>query len=116
MKAKLVIALLTLAAGLPLSANAADDHSGHSMSMRSDQAQAPTNAPLIEGLVKKVDKAAGKLTISHGPLPNGMPAMTMAFRLKEAAWIDQVKEGDKIRFASEQINGAMTLVRFERMQ
>jgi len=42
-----------------------------------------------------------------------MPAMTMAFKVKEAAWLDKVKDGQKIRFASDNINGAMTVVRLE---
>ena len=71
---------------------------------------------MTEGLVKKVDKTAGKVTVSHGPLPNGMPAMTMVFRLKEATWIDQIKEGGKIRFVAEQINGVMTLVKYEALK
>ena len=54
------------------------------------------------------------MQMADGPLPNGMPAMTMAFRVKDAAWIDKLKEGDKIRFMAEQINGAMTLVHIER--
>jgi Cu/Ag efflux protein CusF len=69
---------------------------------------------MTDGLVKKVDKSAGKLTLSHGPLPNGMPAMTMVFRVKDAAWLDQVKAGDKVRFMADQINGAMTVVHLER--
>jgi len=64
--------------------------------------------------VKKVDKSAGKLTLSHGPLPNGMPAMTMVFRVKDPVWLDQVKAGDKVRFMADQINGAMTVVHLER--
>jgi len=111
MKTTLVSALISLAFAAPLAAHAADDHSGHSG--HHAQAPAAANAPLIEGLVKKVDKAAGKVTISHGPLPNGMPAMTMVFRLKDATWIDKMKEGSQIRFLAEDINGAMTLVRFE---
>jgi Cu/Ag efflux protein CusF len=71
-------------------------------------------AQMTDGLVKKVDKSAGKLTLSHGPLPNGMPAMTMVFRVKDAAWLDQVKAGDKVRFMADQINGAMTVVHLER--
>lgn len=46
-------------------------------------------------------------------LPNGMPAMTMAYRVKQVAWIDQMKAGQKIRFAADQVGGAMTMVRFE---
>ena len=110
MKTVLVAATFALAVATPLSADAADDHSGHGGHRH---VTAPADAPLIEGLVKKVDKAAGKVTVSHGPLPNGMPAMTMVFRLKDATWIDKMKEGSKIRFLAEEINGAMTLIRFE---
>lgn len=70
--------------------------------------------PLSEGEIRKVDKAAGKLTIKHGPLENlGMPAMTMVFRVKEAATLDQVKPGDRIKFQAEQVNGALTVTRLE---
>lgn len=72
-----------------------------------------TNAPLTDAVVKKVDKQAGQVTLAHGPLPNGMPAMTMTFRLKERAWAEQIKEGAKIRFAADQIDGSMTVVRYE---
>lgn len=113
MKATIVTALLTLAAGFPLAGIAADDHAGHNHSGHSAQAPAAAEAAPIEGLVKKVDKAAGNLTISHGPLPNGMPAMTMVFRLKDATWFDQIKDGSKIRFVPAQINGVMTVVRYE---
>ena len=116
MKATLVTALLTLAAGFPLTGIAADDHTGHNHAGHSMQAPAAADAQMTEGLVKKVDKTAGKVTVSHGPLPNGMPAMTMVFRLKEATWIDQIKEGGKIRFVAEQINGVMTLVKYEALK
>ena len=106
--------LLAFTAGLPLTASAADEHAGHSGHMA--HAHSPAEAPLVEGLVKKVDKAAGKLTISHGPLPNGMPAMTMAFKVKNPAWTGQIKEGNKIRFAAESIDGVMTLVRYEAVK
>lgn len=72
-------------------------------------------AQLADGLVKKVDKAAGTLTIAHGPL-NGMPGMSMAFRVKESAWLDQLKAGQKIRFAAEEQSGVMTVVRIEAAQ
>nr|WP_242490029.1 copper-binding protein [Noviherbaspirillum cavernae] len=71
---------------------------------------------MTEGEIKKVDKAAGKLTIKHGPITNlDMPGMTMAFRVKEAAMIDQVKPGDKIRFAADKTGGALTVVKIETM-
>jgi len=66
---------------------------------------------MTDGEVKKVDKDAGKLTIKHGPLTNlDMPSMTMVFRVKDPAMLDQVKEGDKIRFAADRVNGAITVV------
>ena len=34
--------------------------------------------------------------------------------IKDPAWLDQVKAGDKIRFMADQINGAMTVVHLER--
>jgi Cu/Ag efflux protein CusF len=107
---KLIASLSVIAALAPAIAMAAnhDQHAGHG-AMHSNAAQ----SELIDGVVKKVDKAGGKLTVSHDALPNGMPAMTMAFKVKELAWLDQVKSGQKIRFASENINGAMTIVRLE---
>ena len=107
---KLIASFSVIAALAPAFALAADHdmHAGHG-AMHADAAQ----AALVDGLVKKVDKAAGKLTISHDALPNGMPAMTMAFKVKDASWLDKVKDGQKIRFASENINGAMTVVRLE---
>ncbi|MBK5913302.1 copper-binding protein [Rhodocyclus purpureus] len=81
--------------------------------MHASTGQASTPSTLIDGVVKKLDKAGGKLTVSHGPLPNGMPAMTMSFKVKEAAWLDKVTESSRISFASETIDGAMTIVRLE---
>ena len=42
-----------------------------------------------------------------------MPAMTMAFRVKEAGWLDRLKVDDKIRFVAESIDGTLTIVRLE---
>lgn len=71
-------------------------------------------AALSEGLVKKVDKAQSKLTIKHGSLENlDMPAMTMIFRVQDAAWLDLVKPGDTIRFLADRVNGVFTVTKFE---
>jgi Cu(I)/Ag(I) efflux system periplasmic protein CusF len=74
---------------------------------------APADAPLTDGLVKKVDKAGGTLTVAHGPLPNGMPGMTMAFHVKDPAWLGKMKDGQKIRFA---IDDTMTISRLETVR
>jgi len=50
------------------------------------------------GTVTAIDKAAGKITLSHGPIPEvGWPAMTMAFDAKPAL-LDDVAVGDKVAF------------------
>ena len=64
--------------------------------------------------MRQVDKSGGKITIKHGPLVNlDMPAMTMVFRVTDAAMLDQVKSGDKIAFVAEKVNGALTVTRLE---
>lgn len=69
---------------------------------------------LAHGEVRKVDKDAGKLTIKHGPIPSmDMPSMTMVYRVKDPAMLEQVKAGDKIKFDAEKIGGAYTVIRLE---
>lgn len=69
---------------------------------------------ITEGLVKKIDKEAGKITIKHGPISNlQMPGMTMVFRAADPTMLDKVKEGDKVKFHVEKINGALTITRIE---
>jgi len=58
-------------------------------------------AALGDGVVKSVNKAKGTALIAHGALPNGMPPMTMAYKLKNPAWLDQLKSGQAIRFATD---------------
>lgn len=77
-------------------------------------AVASANDALSEGVVRKVDKDAGKVTIKHGPLANlGMPAMTMVFRVKDPKMLDELKADESIRFRAEQVNGALTVTRVE---
>ena len=80
------------------------------------QTAATAAAPvaLVAGEVKKVDKEAGKMTIKHAPLANlDMPGMTMVFRVKDPAMLDKVKAGDKINFAAERANGAITVTHLD---
>ena len=67
-------------------------------------------APQADGEVRKIDKAQGKLTLRHGPLQNlDMPAMTMVFRVADPKVLDTLKEGDKVKFTAEKVNGAFTV-------
>ena len=72
------------------------------------------DAAFTEAEVRKVDKDAGKITLRHGPIANlDMPAMSMVFRAQDPAMLDKVKEGDKVRFKAEKIQGAFTVTRIE---
>ena len=67
-----------------------------------------------DGEIRKVDKETKKLTIKHGPLANlDMPAMTMVFRVKDPAMLDQVKQGDKVKFVAEKEGGAYVVTQIE---
>jgi len=63
--------------------------------------------PLVDAEVRKVDTAAGKITLKHGDIPNlDMPAMTMVFQVKNPATLPPLKAGDQVRFRAEKVNGA----------
>ena len=63
-------------------------------------------AALIDGVVLSIDKSAGNLTLSHGPMPNlGMPGMTMGFRAGDPALLEGIKAGDKVRFHADVVGG-----------
>jgi Cu(I)/Ag(I) efflux system periplasmic protein CusF len=71
---------------------------------------------LIDGQVVKVDQAAGKITIKHGPAKRlGMESgMTMVYKARDAAMLTAVKAGNKIKFDAEQINGQYTVTKIEK--
>lgn len=107
MKTLLTATLIALAA----TAHAGGEHAGHAPTAKAARSAA---MPLVDGQVKKVDKAAGKVTLAHGPLTNlDMPAMTMAFKLANAAWSEQMQAGDRIRFKADSVDGVITVVHFE---
>jgi len=71
-------------------------------------------ADMSEGEVRKVDSTVGKLTLRHGPLANlDMPAMTMVFRVKDPAWLAQLRVGDKVRFVAQRVDGNLTVTTLE---
>jgi Cu(I)/Ag(I) efflux system periplasmic protein CusF len=90
---------------------AVNDHGAHHPP---GEKVAAASEGLSDGEVRKVDKDTGKLTIRHGPMPNlDMPPMTMVFRVKEPAMLDQVKVGDAIRFKAEKIGGNYTVTELQ---
>lgn len=67
-------------------------------------------ASTVSGEVKKIDTAAGKVTLKHGPITNlDMDAMTMVFRVQDKSMLEKLKPGDKVKFTAERVNGAITV-------
>jgi Cu(I)/Ag(I) efflux system periplasmic protein CusF len=71
---------------------------------------------MADGEVVKIDQAAGKITIKHGPLKklNMDEGMTMVFKAQDPAMLKQVKQGDKIRFDADNVNGQFTVTKIEK--
>jgi len=73
---------------------------------------AVANGDMVKGEVVKVDKAAGKVTLRHGPIKKlDMDGMTMVFRVADPAMLDTMKAGDKIEFEADRVNGAITVTK-----
>lgn len=73
-------------------------------------------AATADGVVKKVDTSANKITIQHGPIPAfDMPdPMTMVYRVKDPALLKTVKAGDKVKFDVDRENGAFTVTKIQK--
>lgn len=71
-------------------------------------------AAFSNGVVVAIDKNAGGLTISHGPIQHlGMPGMTMGFRAASPALLEGIRPGDKIRFHVDVVGGDFTVLKIE---
>ena len=69
---------------------------------------------MTEGEVRKVDLESKKITLKHGAIKNlDMPPMTMVFQVKDAAMLDKVKTGDKVRFTASNDGGKMTVTELQ---
>ena len=69
----------------------------------------------VEGEVRKVDAAQQKITLKHAEIKAlDMPAMTMAYRVKDASALGQLAPGDHVRFSVEKINGTYTVTSIQK--
>ena len=109
MKAIAIASLLALGLAAPVHA----DEKHHAKSPAGSAASQAGD--MAEGEVRRVDKDAKKITIRHAPIASlDMPAHTMVFQVSDAAMLDQVKAGDKVRFQAEKVGGAFRLTKIER--
>ena len=101
---------MATAAALTLAGHAyADGAKGHSHGdKKMDQPTMATD--MTDGEIRKVDKDSKKITIKHAEIKNlDMPAMTMVFQVKDAAMLETLKVGDKIRFKAVSEKGAFVI-------
>ena len=110
-----VIPALALFSLVPLAALAQHNHAA-----MTQMANAPTAAKadaMSEGVVKKIDRKAGEVTIAHGPLTNlGMGPMTMTFKLKSSSLVDGIKESGTVQFVAQNVNNELTVVALKTAQ
>lgn len=72
------------------------------------------DADMTNAEVRKVDKEAKKVTLKHEAIKNlDMPGMTMVFQVKDAAMLDKVKAGDKVKFKVISDGGAYVITALE---
>ena len=108
LKNLLVIGALFTAAGAAQAAG----HAGAPMAPASavTTTVSKSDLPLTDGEVRKVDMDYKKITIKHGDIKNlDMPGMTMVFGVKDAALLDKIKAGDKVKFSAEKSGGAIVV-------
>ena len=96
---------------------AAAPEGGHDAHHAEPASTATAGSPTSDGEVRKVDQEQGKITLRHGPIRNlEMPGMTMVFKVADPKLLDTLKEGDKVRFAAERVDGAITVTRIETVR
>jgi Cu(I)/Ag(I) efflux system protein CusF len=116
MSARIRYALVIALAGAGFSSfsQAQMDHSAHG-APATKPAMAMSEAPMEQGVVKRIDKATGKVAIAHEAQKGGMPAMTMIYKVKDTAALEKLQAGQKIRFTVDAADSG-TLVRMEQVK
>lgn len=77
-------------------------------------AQTPAPQDLASAEVRRIDPAAGKITLKHGEIRSlDMPPMTMVFQVRDKAQLEGLKPGDAVRFTADKVNGAYTVTHIE---
>ncbi|MFP5467877.1 MAG: copper-binding protein [Gammaproteobacteria bacterium] len=109
----LVLSALLLAGASALAQSHAHDHAPANQTPGSPAAS--DALPWTDAEVRRVDPAARKITLRHGPIANlDMPPMSMAFQVDDAALIGPLQPGDQVRFIAEQRQGGYWATRIEK--
>lgn len=106
--------VLTGLAG-PALAQHHDHASGTPAAQTGHSATADPTDTWTDAEVRRVDVAAKKISLKHGPIVNlDMPPMSMVFQVEDAALLNGLQAGDKVRFVARQQQGAYWAIRIER--
>ena len=91
---------------------AAESMDGMDMKPAGHAKQAPSP---VAADIQKIDLQAGKVTLKHAAIENlGMPAMTMAFPVKDRASLKNFKEGESVSVMFDKVGGKPTVVDIQR--
>ncbi len=105
--------ILIAAASFACLGASAQTTSGHEHHAAAPAATAAKSA-MSEGEVRRIDLEKKTITLKHGPLKNlDMPAMTMSFQVSDAAILQKVKVGDKVRFVAANPGGKLTVTEIQ---
>lgn len=78
-------------------------------------AAAPAPGSDTRARIESINKADAKIKLKHGPIPKlDMPAMTMVFRVADAALLEQVTEGEEVGVTIEKIGSAYVITGIQR--
>lgn len=68
----------------------------------------------VQGEIKKINEAQGKITLKHGPITNlDMDGMTMVFTMADPSLLKSLAVGDQVVFEADRVNGKITVVKIE---
>jgi Cu(I)/Ag(I) efflux system periplasmic protein CusF len=108
----ITLLLSALLAGPAVAQQQPDGHAAHHASPAASAAA--SGADLADGEVRRIDKDSGKVTLRHGEIKHlDMPGMTMVFQVPQAALLDKVKVGDKVRFRAEKSGSSYIVTAIE---
>jgi len=88
-----------------------------SLSLAFTAVSAVAQEAMVNGEVRKIDEAAGKITLKHGPIKKldmEEDSMTMVFRVKDTAMLKSLKVGDNIKFDADRVNGQITVTAIQK--
>ncbi len=98
-------------------ADAGMDMNGMDMKNMNMNGMKMKTAPVIHrgsGTVQKIDAAKEMVTLAHGPIASlNWPAMTMSFKLKDAALAKGIKTGEAVDFELVQSGSAYIVTRLQ---